>query len=273
MATKLQIVKAKEIVHPLRALWYGDSGTGKTYLAMQADMVEGMTPALLCSCDRGTATARRTDIDVVMIDTPGDMAMVMRELKKGLPHKTIIIDGMSQFYDALVLANAGGGIPEIRDWLKTSFDVKKLIRSIVRAGRNIFVTCLAQRLTEEASGLLYTAPLVAGKMAFRMPEAFDIVGNTQVVSKAAGRVAYQVQVVPYRRIIAKDRDSTLGAPTVDVTWQLGSGPSPMQALWDSWTSKTPGTARMLDSGTVEVDEDDVMLYEAGDQTMLKGGDV
>jgi hypothetical protein len=267
----LNIQKANEIGYPLRMLVYGDSGAGKTHLAMQAHMVEGMFPALMVSCDLGTATARRTDIDVHVLQKVADISEVAKGIKSGnLPYKTVIIDGFSQFYDTLVLSRSGGDVPQIQDWMKSSFDAKKIIRAFVRLGTNIIVTSLSQKLQEEATGAFYTVPMVPGKMAWRIAEAFDIVAYLSVKPRGKdGTPTRILQVQPFRRVIAKDRDATLGASEVDITWVINSGkPPPMQMIWSRWVRGQPDSEPVrLEREADEVSPDDMLLYEAGDNAL------
>lgn len=270
---KLTITKASRIVYPLRMLIYGDSGYGKTHLAMQAALVEDMSPALLVACDMGTSTARRIDIDVVVLTSPSDLTMILRALsKKQLPYKTVIIDGFSMFYDMLVYSRSTGDAPGIREWMTASVDTKKLMHQFVKLGVNIIVTTLAQRLQEESTGQFYTCPLLPGKMAWRFAEAFDIVAFLSTKTDRKG-ITRLMQVQPMRRIIAKDRDDTVGKPVVDITWTLDSeDPPPMSRIWSRWTSYLEGQPPVTQFGDVELSEDEVEQFEAGDLS-LEGGEV
>lgn len=266
----MNIKKASEIRYPLRMLIYGDSGSGKTHLAMQADMIEGMKPALMVSCDMGTATARGTGIDVHILEKVSDVTAVVNGIKTGkLPYNTVIIDGFSQFYDTLVLARSGGDVPQIQDWMRSSFDAKKIIRAFVRLQKNIIVTSLGQKLQEEASGTFYTVPMVPGKMAWRIAEAFDIVGYLNVKAVGKNNLPKRIlQVQPYRRTIAKDRGATLGTDDMDVTWPLGSKtPPPMWAIWDAWTVNQSGEPVELGREPGELSEDDMLLHEASEPAL------
>ena len=267
---KLNIVKASEIYYPLRFLVYAGSGGGKTHLAMQANMVRGMAPAIILSGDWGTATARHTDILVAMLDSSDVLTELLAGIKsKKYPFKTVILDGMSQFYDTIVLEKSGEQLPQIQDWLKASFDVKKIIRQFTRLGVNIIVTCLDQLLSEEEGGVNYTVPLVPGKMAFRLAEAFDIVGHTTTKSTPQGP-HYIMRVQTGKRTIAKDRGGTLGAAEVDITWD-GSGRPPMADIWTKWTTLSSATQEessvsKVVSDTIEpgeLTEDEVLLDLAG----------
>lgn len=264
---KLIIQPARNIEYPLRMLLYGTSGSGKTHLAMQADMVEGMKPALLLSGDWGTATARRTDINVAMLETPAHLDGVITSMKRGKldVFKTVIIDGLSQFYDTIVLDKSAGQIPQIQDWLSTSFDAKGYIRDLVRLRKNVIVTCLDQKLQEQATGTFWTVPLVPGKMAWRLAEAFDIVGHMEVEVRG-GRVQRHLRVQPSRRTIAKDRDSTIGQEKVDVTWPLGSeAPPPMQKIWARWMAYTAGEVPEVDAALQRIEPEDDYLSMYGEE--------
>lgn len=268
----IKIRKASKITYPLRLLAYGDSGVGKTYLAMQAALVDGMAPALLVACDMGTSTARGIDIDVVELDAPSVLSAVLRSLGKGqLPYKTVIIDGFSMYYDRLVYAKAADGVPTIHNWMTASVDVKQMMQKFVRLGINIIVTSLAQKLQEESTGQFYTAPLLPGKMAWRFAEAFDIVGYVSTTTKR-NEVLRTLQVQPYRRVIAKDRGDTIGEREIDITWKTSSDkPCPLSLIWTRWTAYKQGGEPEAPMPIVELDEDDIEHYEAGDLT--EGGDV
>lgn len=269
---KIVIKRAGEWTYPLRLLLYGPSGSGKTYLAMQAELVEDMRPALLLSGDRGHATARRIGIQTALIDTAKDLDMILAAIKGGKldVFKTVIIDGLSQFYDSVVLGQSGGEVPQIQDWLRASFDVKGYVRDLVRMERNVIVTCLDQHLKEEASGTIWRAPLVPGKQAWRLAEAFDIVGHVEIQTRA-GKIERHLRVQPSARTIAKDRDGRMGADKFDITWKLGSGNAPpLQLMWKRWQAgahdKMPDPESMLK--VVGVEDDVLGVYTEGGEPAL-----
>jgi hypothetical protein len=254
-------------------LLYGTSGSGKTHLAMQANMVQEMAPALLLSGDWGTATARRTDIMTAMLEKPEHLDLVIRGIKTGQLAKfnTVIIDGLSQFYDTIVLGKSSGQVPQIQDWLATSFDAKGYIRDLVRLDKNVIVTCLDQLLQEQSSGTFYTTPLVPGKMAWRLAEAFDIVGHVEVTVRG-GKAQRSLRVQPSRRTIAKDRDGTIGREMIDITWELDSGkPPPMAVIWHKWTAysrgEKPDTEQELPA--IEPEDDFLDVYGKEVQTLVE----
>ncbi len=264
----LKIRKASEIQYPVRLLIYGDSGAGKTHLAMLADLVEGMHPALLVPCDGGESTARALDIAVVEYEGAKTVQAVVRAVTQNRDaFNTVIIDGFSMYYDQLVYQHSSGDVPGIQHWMRAASDVKLMMQKFVKLRTNIIVTCLAQKLQEESSGMFFTVPLLPGKMAWRFAEAFDITGHLS--SKARQKkVSRFLQVQPYRRIVAKDRGGTLGVPELDVTWALGTTDktNPMEYVWKSWTAHQTGKVPPpMELGVP--DEDDIELYEkGGDET-------
>jgi hypothetical protein len=255
-------------------LVYGASGSGKTYLAMQAALVEGMSPAILISCDYGAATARRIDIDVLQLSVADDLLVLLREIRdKKVEYNTIIIDGFAHLYDAVLNKQSEGRLPDIRDWRVAFNESRKMLRAATKLGKQLIVTCLAQQVTDAVSGVVTTMPLVPGKLAFNISEWFDITGYVRTTIKGRGveGVHRILQVQPRGATIAKDRDGTLGVAELDITWKLNDPKPPMEYIWKRWKEFGAGTIPVAPEAFEEIKL--AGEKEGGDDNLLAGEEV
>jgi len=204
----------------VRLLIYGDTGVGKTFLAASAADVPEMRPVLFCDCDEGLLTVRNRleHITYVAVRSFAQMLIVTRRLRSesGLPEplaNTLVIDNLSELYHLQLdsrVKKVDTLIPELRDWQDVTNRTRRLLRSLKRLDMHLIVTAPANVVRDETSGALFRTPELPGKLAWQLGRYFDIVGYLTVTAGRPGtELVRQMQVQPYRRIIAKDRSGNL----------------------------------------------------------------
>jgi phage nucleotide-binding protein len=233
----LQVKPPHEVVDWINALIYGEAGAGKTFLLGTADDDKRMKPMLIVDVEGGLTTIKhRSEVDVVTVRTMKEVENLYNKLyhsidKGGIYYKTVGIDSLTELADLdmrTVMKEAYQRLPDKvdidvpspREWGK----VRNHIRLIVRAFRDlpchVVYTAHIGVLAEDGQPTKYF-PGFAGKLGREIPGFMDVVGYLYTDTKE-GVVNRYLQVVGSRRVVAKDRTSTLGDvienPTLPSMW-------------------------------------------------------
>ena len=214
---------------------YGEPGVGKTYLVGSAQDHEQTSPLLLLDIEGGTTTLRkRSDIDVVTVRSMKKLQEVQNSLyrENDLSYKCVALDNMSelQALDMLLIMNEAYGrnpdkvdrdVPSPREWGKS----REHLRLITRAFRDlpchtIFTAHVHEKVEEGMPTRYY--PGFGGKARIDLPGFCDIVGYMSV-EHTGKETLRRIQFVGSRRVLAKDRFSSLGDsvvnPSVPLIWE------------------------------------------------------
>jgi hypothetical protein len=127
------------------AILYGDSGSGKTWLMGTALECEETSPVLFIDVDSGMATLEGKDIDVMRPRSWKDIQKIYEFLlNDNTYYKCVVIDSLSEVQRKFSMGAILGEIaedadhyndlgstpiPTRQDWMKTSDQMRKLIRA------------------------------------------------------------------------------------------------------------------------------------------------
>ena len=227
----------------LRMMIYGETGTGKTWLAAEAQDVEGMAPIMFLDMDRGTkAITHRTDLQVVPVYSMKKMELVLKYLKvMKHPFRTIVMDGVSAFVqtlldERLMVPDRKGFdayVPTRQDYLFVMMRIRKIIQALKKSDYHYI--CIANvRVEKDVSGLTETFPELVGRQARGVGREFDVVGYTYVNVRPDRTVVRFLQTAPFAARAAKCRSpNPLPAVMTDPT---------MQQIYDHLIGNPPGVS-------------------------------
>ncbi len=210
----LEFVQADYLKSCIRMMLYGETGTGKTYLAVGADRVEGMGPIMYLDMDRGTTTfADRPEVKVVPVFSMEKMELVLKYLRVvDHPFKTIVMDCISAFVLTLLderLAVPGrkgfdSYVPTLQDYLYVTMRIRRIVQALKRS--NYHYICVANVRTEkDVSGMVETFPELVGRQARGIGREFDLVGYMYVNAKPDHTIERFLQTIPFAARAAKCR--------------------------------------------------------------------
>lgn len=237
----LQVVPPDQVVDWLNLLIYGDPGVGKTYfLGTALDHV--MTkPALVLDVEGGITTLRkRKDLDVKRIRSLDELddvyTKVWRSMKNGkVLYNTICIDSGTELADLTMKTimdlayNANPDkvhkdVPSPREWGILRSQMRKITRAFKDLPCNFIMTATLGQRQDEGQPIAFF-PGFGGKLQREIPGFMDIVGMmTADADPVTGVITRKIQVQGTKRVVAKDRTSSLGGmveePSIPKFWDM-----------------------------------------------------
>jgi phage nucleotide-binding protein len=172
-----KIQKPKDLASTnLKALIYGPSGKGKTYLAGSVEN------ALVLDLEKGSASVKNKDLDVIAIENAGMFKEVLKwvkESQEASKYETIVIDSLTRYGEMLFVA-LSMLYPDKKDSMKLwgDFDVvsRQRLEDILSINKNIIITALEEQVSD--GGILIKHPMYkANKFKMMIPSYFDFVGH------------------------------------------------------------------------------------------------
>lgn len=192
----------------INALIYGESGAGKTRLALTCDR------PLVISAEGGLMSLQGADIHYIEVT---DIKTAREAVKYATQHAaeygTIIFDSLSEIAE-IVLADLMQKTPDPRKvYPEMESAVTRLIRQLRELPCSVIWIAKQTTVTDDAGRKSY-APLVPGqKFSDKLPYLLDLVGRLVVdtVQKEDGTISHRrtLRFVPDGTFTAKDRSGKL----------------------------------------------------------------
>lgn len=235
----LQVVSPSELVEWINMLVYGDPGAGKTFLGGTADDDPRTSPMLVADIEGGLTTLRhRQDIDVKPIRSMKEIEDLYNALYHSISdgriyYKTVMIDSLNELADLdmrVIMKEAYArnpdkvdkDVPSMREWGKNRSHIRTIVRAFRDLPCNVIYTAQLATQQEEGQPNKYF-PGFSGKLRTEVPGFMDIVGYLYP-DTSGGTIERKLQVTGTRRVVAKDRTSSLGDvlvnPTIPMIWDL-----------------------------------------------------
>ena len=220
---------------PVKALFYGEAGIGKTVLLCSGAADPRIGPELLLNLESGLLSVQskvetvgegkdtftleevmtppeKGKVKAVKITNPDQLMRVLDGLYD-MPHeyKTVMIDSLTELnYNNLsdvVLNNTKNidhDIPTIQDYGKSAAQMRRIIRYFRDLPMNVIFSALVQTNKNELTGEITNLPSLTGKLSLEVPALLDIVGY-MTMKKIEGEFHRVLWFQPYDNAIAKDR--------------------------------------------------------------------
>ena len=199
-------IKPKDLISKnLKALIYGQSGVGKTYLAGSVEN------ALVLDLEKGSASAKNKNIDIITINSASEFKKSI-EWAKSQPYDTIVIDSITRYSEMLFVA-LSKVYPDKRDSMKLwgDFDLysRQRIEDILAIDKNIIITALEEPVND--GGMLKKFPMYkANKFKMMLPSYFDLVSHIIVDNESVRNMINE----PTDDAIGKNRLVEFGIPNI-----------------------------------------------------------
>lgn len=252
VASKAAAVKSPvTVTDPLKMLVYAPSGHGKTFLAGTAVGDKRLMPMVIADFEGGTRSIRSKTTIVPLEDFPDfvpslDKIVVVRikhwedfdviyEVvhSSDNPYRSLVIDSLSELnyltlsevVSAAVKSDRGHDpdVPERQDYLRSSTQMRKLIRFFRDLDMHTIFTAQANEKENPQTHRMQAVPNLTGKLVFEVPGLVDIVAYLGVMDDADEEgdpiVVRSLLVQPTGRFMAKarDEDGRLGEAIDDPT--------------------------------------------------------
>ena len=210
MALKFAVTSTSAIGHGIKALIYGRSGAGKTYMARTA-------PApLILSAESGVLSLRDVSIPMIEIRTVDDLTEAYTWLTSSAEaqqFQTIYIDSVSEIAE-VILSNAK---KQVKDPRQAYGELIEKMTMTLRAYRDIqgkHVVMLAKQEShkDNVSQMTTFGPSMPGaKLSEQIPYLFDEVFRLGIGKLPTGEEYRFLQTSPDLQYEAKDRSGSLEA--------------------------------------------------------------
>jgi len=222
---------------------YADPGVGKTFQIGTCADDPRLAPVLLFDVEGGVTTIRhKTNIDVVSVRSIPELEDKYNKLYHSIRsdgtmyYKTVGIDTVTELADLdmrFIMKEAYArnpdkvhiDVPSPREWGINRSHVRKIVRGFRDLPCHTIFTAHVGTEHEENMPPKYY-PGFAGKLRQEVPGFCDIVGYMSN-DTTTGVLERRMQFQGTRRVVAKDRTSSLGElvtdPTMSKLWDLISG--------------------------------------------------
>jgi hypothetical protein len=166
----------------VKALIYGDSGAGKSFLAATAPK-----PLILLTELNGQVSISHSNpkADIIHITSANMLAQVLRDIEDNpeayADYETIVIDSLTEtqrlIKDRIMSRKSSGQGFQIQDWGKMAEDMRAMVRRIRSLNKHVVCICLMESETEESTGIRHIRPAFEGrKTGAEIAQYFNFVG-------------------------------------------------------------------------------------------------
>lgn len=209
MALSFEVEKASEVDRINSLILFGETGTGKSWLAASADEIDDYAPVLAVDIEGSFAGVGRKypNVDVVQADTFDKLEFIKSELlNEEHDYKTVIFDTLNvaqkrakSEFKAQYPNNTFAMWDALAEW---SLD---FVRSMHHAPFMAIFIAHPQTEKDENTGRMTTTVKLAGGARSEVPTVADIIGYTSYAEDADGNRIRVLQVDGNTSVVTKNR--------------------------------------------------------------------
>lgn len=235
----LPIRRVQDVPTKFNMMVYGDSGVGKTTLAVSSDDIPELRKVLILDIEAGLMSVRNKypNADSVPIKTWQDMQEVYNAIAAGdTGYSTIIVDSLTEAQkmsmDLIMLKvvaeyeDRNEDVPGVREWNINIQQTRKFVRAFRDLPINTIFTALAKQDKNAKTGAVRTKPSLSGKVADEVAGFLDIV-TYMYVKEVDSKQERILLCGATAEVVAKDRTDSLPltilAPTMKPIWEAVKG--------------------------------------------------
>lgn len=192
----------------IKALIYGDSGAGKSFLAATSPR-----PLILLTEPNGQASIMHSNpnADLIHISSAKMLGDILRSLtenpKQWAKYDSLIIDSLTEVQRLCKddLTNKGRTPMKLQDWGKLADFMRRFMRALRQIPKNIVCLALLETQLEEGTGLRHLRPAFEGKKTSgEIAQFFNFVGFLYAnQNKEEKRTARYLMLEGNERILCK----------------------------------------------------------------------
>lgn len=192
--------------HGIKMLVYGQSGVGKTRLAMTCP-----ERPLILSAEAGLLSLRGADIPVATINSISDLREAYLYVRDSDEYSWIILDSISEIAEQVLAYEKA----QTKDPRKAYGELAEQVTALVKGfrdlpGKNVVMVAKAERQKDELTGAVLVSPSLPGtKLGQGLPYLFDEVLYMRSDRNAEGEITRFLQTFPDFQATAKDRSGAL----------------------------------------------------------------
>lgn len=193
-----------DVPQSVSVLLYGQSGAGKTTMALSAEK------PLVFDFDGGLQRVRAShtrEAGMVQVQTWRDVLEVLNMAELG-EYKTIIVDTLGKMTDAVICHMCGGRQPQLREWGAINGEIKAFMSSVKRTGKD--VVFVAQREESKRGDNTFFRPAFRARNYNELVTDLDMVGYLEMRSERG----VPVRTLTFDPTAENDGKNTCGLPSV-----------------------------------------------------------
>lgn len=194
----------------IKAILYGQSGTGKTYSIVTLPEKEN---TLILSAEAGLMSIKDVgkDLDVVVINGMDDLRGAFSFLNGDTKYTTVVLDSLTEIAEQVL----GDEKKKCNDPRKAYGELQNIMVSLIKSfrdlkGKNVLFLCKAERTANDDGIQLYAPSMPGNKLSQAIPYLTDLVFAMRIKEGEDGSMIRAFMTQPDLQYSAKDRSGTLG---------------------------------------------------------------